>query len=467
MAAGKFAALIRMPSALASVYLVFGLAWLWATGDLVSRVALDAADVTALEKFKGFLFVVTTAAMLYAWLRCMRQLQDKLPHVEGRLRDSETQLSRILEFSPDAVLVHDARRILYANPAFFKLLDIPPGRKLSSIKLRDVVAPEYLSTMSQRVWRLASEVGVAAPVIVNFKTPGGKLVEAEHTSCSMLVNGCILVQSHMRDLTERNHAWRELQRWNDELDAKVRERTAELAAANKALEFFTYSVAHDLRSPVGRIHGFATALVEASERQDLTNIKHFARRVAVNAKTMGEMIDGMLLLSRADRAQLNLALIDADTQVREFLAELGESSTQVVIHGKLPNCVGDPVLVREVWANLISNALKYNQGAAVPRVMLSGEKIEAECQFCVSDNGIGFEEAEASTLFRTFHRLGNAREFAGTGVGLSIVKRIVMRHGGRVWAHGIPNEGATFYFTLPAPDGAGASASVYAGVGRA
>jgi signal transduction histidine kinase len=99
--------------------------------------------------------------------------------------------------------------------------------------------------------------------------------------------------------------------------------------------------------------------------------------------------------------------------------------------------------------------------------VLSGEEIEGDCQFCVSDNGIGFEEAEASTLFRTFHRLGNAREFAGTGVGLSIVKRIVMRHGGRVWAHGIPNEGATFYFTLPAPDGAGASASVYAGVGRA
>jgi signal transduction histidine kinase len=283
-----------------------------------------------------------------------------------------------------------------------------------------------------------------------MRTMTGKLVEVEHASCSVEVGGRVLVQSHLRDLTDRNHAWRELQRWNDELDARVRERTAELTAANKALESFTHSVAHDLRSPVARINGFATVLLESSERQDFEKLPHYARRVVDNARVMSEMIDGMLLLSRADRAALDFSPVDTAALIQDCIAQLDESSAKLIEVRSLPDCRGDRALVREVWNNLIANALKYSAQSPSPKVVLSGEEADGECRFCVEDNGIGFDDAEAADLFRTFHRLSNAQGFAGTGIGLSIVKRIVTRHGGRVWAKGIPGAGAQFHFTLPA-----------------
>jgi signal transduction histidine kinase len=178
-------------------------------------------------------------------------------------------------------------------------------------------------------------------------------------------------------------------------------------------------------------------------------VAHYARRVVDNARMMGEMIDGMLLLSRTDRAALDLAPVDTACLVRACVAQLDEASAKAVEIAELPDCMGDPALLREVWANLISNALKYSARSPSPRVRLSGADIEGECRFCVEDNGIGFDPSEAESLFRTFHRLGNARDFAGTGIGLSVVKRIVVRHGGRVWASGRPHAGAKFCFALP------------------
>jgi PAS domain S-box-containing protein len=395
-----------------------------------------------IERIKDGFFVAFTAALLYLWLQCAKRTQNKLD-------ESEIQFAGLLEFAPDAILIHDDEQILYANPAFFRMLEIPPTADIAKIRLRDITDPAYLPTMMARVLRLSSEAGNAAPAEIMFRSMSGKRVEVEHASCSVQVGGRILVQAHLRDLTDRNDAWRELQRWNDELDARVHERTAELSAVNKALESFTYSVAHDLRSPVGRVNGFATVLLESCERQDFAKVPHYARRVVDNTKIMGDMIDGMLLLSRADSAALEFAPIDTHALVRDYLALLGETASNSVEVRELPNCKGDRALVREIWANLIANAIKYSAQSPAPKVVLSGEEADGECRFCVADNGIGFDESEAAGLFHTFRRLANAQGFAGTGIGLSVVKRIVTRHGGRVWAEGRPGEGARFHFTLP------------------
>jgi signal transduction histidine kinase len=416
---------------------------LWISGELAGKLVSDAGRRETLVRFDGAIFVSVTAVLLYLWLRWVRR-------IESELRESELQMSRLLEFAPDAILIHDARRILHANPAFFKLLEIPQDADVSKIRLRDITDSAYLPTMRARVARLASEAGIAGATEIRFKTLTGNLVEVEHASCSVHVGGRILVQSHLRDLTDRNHAWRELQRWNDELDARVRERTAELTAANKALESFTYSVAHDLRSPVGRMNGFATVLLESIERQDHAKAPHFARRVVDNARMMSDMIDGMLLLSRTDRTALECAPIDTAALVQSCVAQLDEAAANAIDVQALPNCRGDRALVREIWGNLIANAVKYSARSLSPKVVLSGEEVDGECRFCVADNGIGFDESETANLFRTFHRLPNAQGFAGTGIGLSVVKRIVTRHGGRVWAHGKPGDGAQFHFTLPA-----------------
>lgn len=441
--------LLRNPAAPALAYLVIGWLWILLSESVASRLASNVATLEFLEEIKGGFFVTFTAALLYLWLQWVKRMQDRLPQVETRLRDSEIQIAQLMEYAPDAVLLHDSRRIHYANPAFFRLLEIPRTADVAKIRLRDITDPDYLPTLRARIQRLSSEAGIAGPTEVVFRSLSGRQVEVEHASCSVQVAGRMLVQSHLRDLTDRNDAWRELRRWNDELDARVHERTAELSAANKALESFTYSVAHDLRSPVARLGGFATVLLESCERQDFAKVPHYARRVADNARVMSEMIDGMLMLSRAERAALNFARIDTDRLVRECISQLDESASPIEVRA-LPDCHGDARLVREIWANLIANALKYSAKSPHPRVVVSGEEVDGECRFCVADNGIGFDDSEAAGLFRTFHRLPNAQGFAGTGIGLSIVQRIATRHRGRVWAQGTPGNGAQFYFTLPA-----------------
>ena len=441
--------LLRNPAAPALAYLVIGWLWVLLSESVALGLASNVASLQFLEEIKGAFFVTFTAALLYLWLQWVKRMQDRLPLVETQLRDSEIQIAQLMEYAPDAVLLHDARRIHYANPAFFRLLEIPRTADVAKIGLRDITDPDDLPTMMARIQRLSSDAGIAGPTEVVFRSLNGGRVEVEHASCSVRVGGRMLVQSHLRDLTDRNQAWRELQRWNDELESRVHERTSELSAVNKALESFTYSVAHDLRSPVGRMNGFATVLLEACERQDFSKIPHYARRVADNARVMGEMIDGMLMLSRADRASLTFARIDTARLVRECISQLDEPASPIEVRD-LPCCKGDALLVREIWVNLIANALKYSAKSAQPRVVVSGEEVGGQCRFCVADNGIGFDPSEAGGLFRTFHRLPNAQGFAGTGIGLSIVQRIVTRHGGRVWAQGTPGKGAQFCFTLPA-----------------
>jgi signal transduction histidine kinase len=446
------AALLKSPAVLALCYLLVGFAWLWASTALGLRFAADLPGLAAVERAKGALFVVATAALLWTWLRAVRRTHERLPRIEGRLHDTEAQISSLLQFAPDAIVIHDANTIVYANPAFRELFRLPPGFDVAKLRLRDIVDPVDLPAMRSRVAAVASRVGIAAPREIVFRTVTGERVDVEHAGCSVLVAGRILVQSHLRDLTARNAARDELKRLNEHLEVRVRERTAELLAVNRALESFTYSVAHDLKSPVQRIGQFAAALCEQVDRGDAARTRHFASRIAANAQEMGQMIDGLLLVSRADRAPLEVTRIDHRALVAGVVAGLDERSAAAIEVGELPPAPGDATLVRQVWSNLLANAVKYSAGAAAPRVVVSGECVGAEAVYCVADNGIGFDAAAAGRLFHTFHRLSNARDYAGTGVGLSVVRRIVTRHGGRAWAQGEPGRGAQFFFSLPCGD---------------
>ncbi len=251
---------------------------------------------------------------------------------------------------------------------------------------------------------------------------------------------------------ERALSVRRLRRQNAALEQRVRERTAELEMANKELEAFSYSVSHDLRAPLRHIDGFANMLVQdfagamPEEAQRLLNV------VCSEARQMGRLIDDLLRFSRLGRQTLAKQEVKMTELFREVLEELksDHAGRNVDIRlGELPDCQGDRSLLRQVAVNLLSNAFKFTRLRENAVVEISGSAQALERVYFVRDNGTGFDMQNARRLFGVFQRLHTAEIFEGTGVGLSIVQRIIVRHGGRTWAEAAVDQGATFYFALP------------------
>lgn len=241
-----------------------------------------------------------------------------------------------------------------------------------------------------------------------------------------------------------------VRRHSEDLESEVRARTAELQTANKELEAFSYSVSHDLRSPLRAIGGFAQILSEDFGPRLDDEGRRLIGVIRDSSTGMERLIDDLLKFAQAGRAPLAAFELDMDALARGVIADLAATQPKARIElGKLPPARGDAVLLKQVWTNLIANALKYSARRDGARVEIGGRVEGAEQVYWVKDNGAGFDMRYAEKLFKVFQRLHRAEEFEGTGVGLAIVQRVVARHGGRVWAEGKPGEGACFYFTLP------------------
>lgn len=246
----------------------------------------------------------------------------------------------------------------------------------------------------------------------------------------------------------------ELSRQNRELMRTVQQLTAtatELAAANRELDAFAYSVSHDLHAPLRSIRGFSQALLEDyAEELDDTG-KDYLRRVCAATERMGQLIDEILKLSRISRADLHKECFDLSALVRSVARVLGEQQPDRRIEFTIQDGLhveGDAALLGIAVENLLGNAVKYTRNRPVARIAFGAEAGDGQRTFYVRDNGAGFDSACADQLFRAFGRLHPSAEFEGTGIGLTIVQRIIERHGGRIWAAGAVGEGATFYFTL-------------------
>jgi signal transduction histidine kinase len=266
-------------------------------------------------------------------------------------------------------------------------------------------------------------------------------------------------RSLAHEMGERQKADEELRSLNSELESRVGERTAQLETANKELEGFSYSVSHDLRAPLRGVIGFADALME-DHGEALT--EEARRKIAIiqsEGRRMGVLIDELLAFSRLGRKALQKVDLDMTKLARssfEGLAAQVNGHDLDLQFGPLPAGRGDRVLLGQVWTNLLSNALKFSAKRERPRIVVSAISDAAEHIYFVRDNGAGFDPRYQEKLFGVFQRLHGSDEYPGTGVGLALVQRIVNRHGGRVWAEGRLNEGATFYFTLPKEQADGA-----------
>ncbi len=246
------------------------------------------------------------------------------------------------------------------------------------------------------------------------------------------------------------HAEEALAELNRTLEEKVRSRTAELERAVSELEAFSYSVSHDLRAPARAMAGFAGILREDHGAALPPEALRALKRIEDSATHMGRLTDDLLEFSRTGRTPLTLAPVDMRALAASVAQELAGPEASPVRIGRVPPARGDAALLRQVWRNLIGNALKFSREARPPVIEIGGERRGAAVEYFVRDNGAGFDMKYAGKLFGVFERLHSPEEYEGTGVGLAIVQRIVQRHGGRVSAEGAPGQGATFRFTLPA-----------------
>lgn len=372
---------------------------------------------------------------------------------EDALRESEKRYQTLTEISPVGIFRTDAKgSTTYVNPHWSMISGLSSQEAMGDGWLaavhpddkRELFSCWKTATCSQQV--SASEYRFIHPDGSISWVIGNAVPEKDSSGNTIAYVGTIT------DITSRKMAEENIKELNEILEQRVTERTQKLEAANMELDAFSYSVSHDLRSPLRAIHGFTQILMEDYARLLDDEGKRFCTIIRDNAVKMGELIDDLLAFSRLSRAEIlpsSINMKELITTVYRELTDPGQDNRIDFTVGDICDAPGDATLIKQVWVNLISNALKYSSKKEKAIISVTCSKQEQKYTYCITDNGAGFDMKYIDKMFGVFKRFHNAKDFEGTGVGLAIVQRIILSHGGEVWATGEVKKGASFCFSLP------------------
>ena len=428
--------------------------WRDALGSAAGVLALLTAAAAAV----ALLWRQRNERFLQAQLAVERERRTAAEQVKETLRETEAQIRKMLVMAP-VPMCHLNRdgMLVFRNERFVQVFgytaeDVPA---LAEWWQRACPDPQYrqwaIETWDEAVRRaVAGERDiVAADYRVTCKSGKERIVDI-----SGITLGEELLVTFI-DVTEHKRAKEALRKFNAELEWRVRQRTAELEAAMKELDAFAYSVSHDLRAPLRHVSGFAELLRTSAGPSLPDQSRHYLEEITGSATQMGRLIDDLLQFARMGRIELRHQRLELAELVEEGIQELRpEINGRNILWKKnpLPEVQADSALLRQVLANLLANAIKYTRPRDPAKIEIGcASENGQETVIFIRDNGVGFDMQYADRLFGVFQRLHADEEFEGTGVGLANVRRIIARHGGRTWAEGKVDEGATFYFSLPAP----------------
>lgn len=374
---------------------------------------------------------------------------------DQKTKASEERFRAVVQNAMDMVSIVTADgTIIYDSPPVRRTLGYEPEDRLGHNAF-EYIHPEDAKLVMNRLAEVSTAplAQTTAQVRVRHRDGSWRIVDA--TGTNMLHNEAlkgIIVNWH--DVTERVRIQREVENLNTELEKRVKQRTAQLEATNKELEAFAYSVSHDLRAPLRAMDGYARILLAEADEELSEMAGRYLKRIRHNAQQMDRLIQDLLSFSRLNRQELRKQNVQPEYLIAEVLEDLEperEARAIDIAISDLPPVQADPALLRAVFSNLLSNALKYTRTRERVHIEVGAMKQDnhnGSPVFYVRDNGIGFDMKYVDKLFGVFQRLHKAEEYEGTGVGLATVQRIVRRHGGRVWAEGEEDKGATIYFTL-------------------